>query len=169
MLSGIVWACIAGSLVGLQNIFNNKVNSQAGLWATTALVLGMGFAASLTLGLIFEGAGLFQLSGMRLWYWFSGMIGVAVVICLVQGIKLLGPTYAVSIVMASQLGFALWFDTQGWLGLIKVPFTFNQLVGVLVIVGGIFIFKSGGRLRLRNVENSNPQNSGAGELYEQNH
>jgi bacterial/archaeal transporter family-2 protein len=64
-----------------------------------------------------------------------------VVICLVQGIRRLGPKYAVSIVLTSQLGFALLWDSLGWLGLDKVPFTFKQLIGVLVIVGGIIVFK----------------------------
>ncbi|WP_028543278.1 DMT family transporter [Paenibacillus taiwanensis] len=144
MIIGLLLACIAGALVGLQNIFNSKVNEQAGSWTTTTLVLGMGFLASLTMGLIFEGKMLLTWHPMPLWYWFSGIIGVGVVTCLVQGIKRLGPTYAVSIMMTSQLGFALLWDSLGWLGLEKVPFTFNKLIGVLVIVGGIVVFKLGG-------------------------
>lgn len=144
MVLGLLFAIIAGSLVGLQNIFNSKVNERAGSWATTTLVLGMGFLASLTFGLIFEGGQLFHLENMKTWYWFSGMIGVGVVVCLVQGIKRLGPTYAIAIALTSQLLFALLGDTLGWLGLHKVPFTINQLIGVLVIVGGIVVFKFGG-------------------------
>lgn len=149
MISGLILAIIAGSLVGLQNIFNSKVNERAGSWATTTLVLGMGFAASLTIGLIVEGKHMFTLQNMQPWYWISGLIGVGVVICLVQGIRLLGPTYAVSIILASQLGFALLWDSLGWLGLDKVPFTFNQLIGVLVIVGGFLVFKLSGERETR--------------------
>lgn len=149
MIIGLLLALIAGSLVSLQNMFNSKVNERAGYWATTTLVLGLGFLASLTIGLIFEGKHIFILQNMKPWYWISGLIGVGVVICLVQGIRLLGPTYAISIVLASQLGFALLWDSLGWLGLDKVPFTFKQLIGVLVIVGGIFVFKLGGDLRTR--------------------
>jgi transporter family-2 protein len=145
MILGLSLALIAGSLLSLQNIFNNKVNERAGSWATTTLVLGLGFLASLTIGLIFEGKHLFILGNMEPWYWFSGLIGVGVVVCLVQGMKLLGPTYAISIALTSQLGFALLWDSLGWLGLDKVPFTFKQLIGVLVIVSGIFVFKLGGR------------------------
>ena len=47
--------------------------------------------------------------------------------------------------MTSRLGFALLWDSLGWLGLEKVPFTMNQLIGVLVIVGGILVFKLGGK------------------------
>lgn len=144
MLAGILLSLIAGALVSLQNIFNAKVNEHTGSWSTTTLVLGMGFAASLVMGLIMEGTDMFTIQHMQPWYWFSGMIGVGVVICLVQATRILGATYAISIVLTSQLGFALLWDSMGWLGLSKVPFSFNQLIGVLIIVGGILVFKLGG-------------------------
>ncbi|USG63952.1 DMT family transporter [Brevibacillus ruminantium] len=144
MIMGLALALLAGSLVSLQNIFNSKVNERAGSWTTTTYVLGTGFLASLIFGLIFEGKQLFSWQQMQPWYYFSGMIGVCVVICLVRGIRLLGPTYAISIVLSAQLGFALLWDSLGWLGLTRVPFTMQQLVGVLVIVGGVLVFKLGG-------------------------
>lgn len=147
MVLGILLALIAGSLVGIQNIFNNKVNEHTGTWTTTTLVLGLGFAASFVIGLLLEGKNMFALRDMQPWFYFSGLIGVGVVTCMVQGVKRLGPTYAVAIVMTSELGFALLFDSMGWLGLQKVPFTPKQLIGVLVIVGGIFVYKLGERRR----------------------
>ncbi|RRJ65644.1 DMT family transporter [Paenibacillus oralis] len=147
MVLGILLALIAGALVGMQNIFNNKVNEHTGTWTTTTLVLGLGFAASFVIGFLFEGKNMFALHDMQPWFYFSGLIGVGVVTCMVQGVKRLGPTYAVAIVMTSELGFALLFDSMGWLGLQKVPFTPKQLIGVLVIVGGIFVYKMGERHR----------------------
>ncbi|MFS0777467.1 DMT family transporter [Neobacillus sp. 3P2-tot-E-2] len=144
MILGLLFAILAGSLVSLQNIFNSKTGEHAGSWTTTTLVLGLGFAASFTLGFLFEGKQLFLLQNMKMWYWFSGLIGIGVVTCVVKGIKLLGPTYAISIMLSSQLGFALLFDTFGWMGIEKVPFTIQQLIGVLVIVAGILIFKMSG-------------------------
>jgi len=144
MILGLLFAVLTGVLVSLQNIFNSKVNEQIGIWTTTALVLGMGFLASFTIGFIFEGKQLFELQNMKPWYWFSGLIGVGVVTCLVQGIKRLGPTYGISIVLTSQLGIALLLDSLGWFGLDKVAFTTNKWVGVLVIVGGIIVFKISG-------------------------
>ncbi|MGE7623014.1 DMT family transporter [Viridibacillus sp. NPDC096237] len=145
MIVGLILALVAGSLVGLQNIFNSKVNEHTGSWASTTLVLGMGFLASLMVGLIVEGGNLFNLQNMQSWYWFSGLIGVGVVTCILNGIKLLGPTYAISIVLTSQLCFALLWDSLGWFGLEQVPFTLQQLLGVLVIAGGIIVYKFGGR------------------------
>lgn len=145
MVVGLMLALVAGLLVGLQNIFNSRVNERAGAGVTTALVLGLGFLASLAFGLLFEGSELFALQRMKPWYWFSGLIGVGIVFCLVQGIKLLGPTYAVSIVLTSQLLFALVWDSLGLLGLTRVPLNLKQVLSVAVIAGGIVLFKLGGR------------------------
>lgn len=145
MLIGIIMATLAGGLVGLQNIFNNRVHVKAGLWITTTLVLGMGFVASFLLGFASEGMAMFRPNQMEPWYFFSGLIGVGVVICMVRGTHLLGPTYAAAVAMISQLGFAVIWDTLGWFGLEKVPFTGTQLLGVLVIAAGIVVFKLGGR------------------------
>lgn len=141
MLLGLLFAIIAGTLVGMQNIFNSKVNEKAGSWTTTTLVLGLGFLASFILGLFFEGGRMFDLQKMKGWYWFSGLLGIGVIAGIVQAIRYLGPTFAISIVLTSQLGFALLLDSLGWMGLEKVPFTWQQFLGVLVITAGVIVFK----------------------------
>lgn len=147
IVTGILLALLAGSLVSLQTVFNSKVNEKTGSWSTTTMVLFTGFLASFLISLLVEGKNTFSFQHMQPWYWVSGAIGVGVVFCLVQGMKLLGPTFAISIVLTSQLSFALLFDSMGWLGLEKIPFSWNQLLGVLVIVGGIVLFKFGGSKR----------------------
>lgn len=146
MVSGFLSALVAGSLVGLQNVFNSQVNEHVPSWATTAWVLGLGALASLAIGLFMEGASMFAWQTMQPWYWGSGILGVGVVLGLVQSIRRLGPTVAVSIVLASQLAFALLWDALGWLGVGQSPFSLKRLLGVLLIVGGVLVFKLvGGR------------------------
>lgn len=159
MIIGLLLALVAGVFLSLQNIFNSKVNEHAGSQATTTLVLGMGFLASLIIGIFSEGKNIFLLENMKTWYWFSGILGVAVVTCIVTSIRLLGPTYAISIALTSQLLFALLFDTNGWMGIKKVPFTMNQLIGVLVIVGGILVFKLSGKSEKEDKATKVPQSS----------
>ena len=145
MAIGITLAVIGGMLVCIQNTFNANVKQKVGAWATTTLVLGLGFLASLLLGLVNEGVGLFQVSSMETWYWFSGMIGVGVVMSVTQGVQQLGPSYAISIVMVSQILFALLWDTLGWFGLTAVPFTGKTVLGILMIVSGVLLFQLGGK------------------------
>jgi bacterial/archaeal transporter family-2 protein len=146
LIIGLVFAFIAGSLVSIQNIFNSKVNQHVGNWTTTTLVLGLGFLASLSLGLLFEGIQLFQLKNLEVWYWFCGLFGVGVVISLVQAIRLLGPTVAISIAMLSQLGMALLWDSIGFFDFEKIPLTWNQIIGVSIFACGIITFKMGNSL-----------------------
>lgn len=141
MVLGLLFAILAGALVSLQNIFNSNVNQKVGSWTTTALVLGLGFFASFILGLFFEGRQIFNFQNMQPWYWFSGLLGIGVITGIVQGIRYLGPTFAISVVLTSQLAFAVIWDSLGLMGLEKVPFTLKQFIGVMVILGGVIVFK----------------------------
>lgn len=139
---GIVMALAAGSLISVQTMFNNKVNEAVSSQTTTALVLGMGFLASFCMGMLFEGTEYFTLRPMKTWFWFSGLLGIGVVTCVVKGVKLLGPSNAILIVMASQLICALWWDSVGWFGLETVPFTIQKAIGVIVLIAGLILFKA---------------------------
>ncbi len=160
MISGFFAALVAGSLVGVQNVFNSKVGEHANSWVTTAWVLGLGALASLLIGFFLEGASMFTLGTMQPWYWGSGILGIGVVIGLVQSIRRLGPTVAVSIVLASQLAFAVLWDAMGWLGVSQTPLSLKRLLGVLVIVGGVLVFKLGGERKPKAIPAAAPETAG---------
>ncbi|TCI25407.1 DMT family transporter [Exiguobacterium sp. SH5S13] len=145
MALGMMLAVMGGMLVCVQNTFNANVKQRVGAWATTTLVLALGFLASLFIGLISEGGGLFDLRDMETWYWFSGIIGVGVVMSVTQSVQQLGPSYAISIVMVSQILFALLWDTLGWFGLEAIPFTWKTALGIVLIVGGVLLFQLSGK------------------------
>lgn len=155
MALGIFLAIIGGAFVSVQNTFNANVKKRVSVWTTTALVLFLGFAASLTAGLIFEGTGLFSFQAEP-WFWFSGIVGVGVVVCVTQGVQLLGPSRAISLVMVSQIFFGLMWDTLGWFGLEKVPFTWQSLFGILLISGGVVLFQLGPILEQKRFLKLNP-------------
>ena len=141
MIIGIILAATAGAAVSLQTVFNNKVNEKTGSWTTTAIALGMGFIFSLVASLLTGQFNIGMLLQMESWYWFGGMLGVGVVFCLVQAVKNLGPTLSISIVMTAQLSTALLWDSMGWFGLEQIPFSFNKVLGILMIICGIIVFK----------------------------
>ncbi|MGO4106320.1 DMT family transporter [Paenibacillus sp. YAF4_2] len=141
MIAGIFLALVAGTLISIQTLFNNKVSAAVHSHTTTALVLGMGFIASLSMGVLFEGTDFFNWRAMPVWFWFSGLFGIGVVTCVVRGVNLLGPSYAISIVMSSQLLFALWWDSAGWFGLEQVPFLPQKAIGVTTLIAGLILYK----------------------------
>ncbi|MEZ0482074.1 DMT family transporter [Planococcus sp. SSTMD024] len=142
MVLGIILALSGGVFVCLQNIFNANVKQHVSVWSTTALVLFLGFVGSFIAGLSFNGMGLFRFEAEP-WFWFSGVLGVGVVVCVTQGVQALGPSRAISIVMVSQIFFGLMWDTAGWFGLEQVPFTWQSLLGVVLISTGILLFQLG--------------------------
>lgn len=150
MALGMILAVMGGMLVCVQNTFNANVKQRVGAWATTTLVLALGFLASLLIGLISEGGALFNLRDMEMWYWFSGVIGVGVVMSVTQSVQQLGPSYAISIVMVSQILFALVWDTLGWFGLEAIPFTWKTALGIVLIVGGVLLFQLSGKEKVVN-------------------
>ncbi|MBU9723011.1 MULTISPECIES: DMT family transporter [Bacillaceae] len=141
MVLGIILAAVAGAFVSIQTVFNNKVNEKTGSWLTTSLVLSMGFIFALVASILMGEFNASQLLQMESWYWLGGVTGVGVVFCLVQAIRRLGPTYSIAIVLTAQLGTALIWDSLGLLGLEKIPFSFNKLVGIIIIIGGVIVFK----------------------------
>ncbi|MBX0314059.1 DMT family transporter [Planococcus glaciei] len=154
MISGILLALIGGGFVSLQNTFNANVKKQVSVWTTTALVLFLGFAASFVAGLVSKGSGLFSFQAEP-WFWFSGIVGVGVVACVTQGVQILGPSHAISLVMVSQIFFGLVWDGLGWFGLEQIPFTWQSLLGVLLISGGVLLFQLGPKLEQKRSLNPN--------------
>ncbi|SEN98924.1 DMT family transporter [Paenibacillus sp. OV219] len=157
MLIGIVLSLMAGMLVSVQTLFNNKVSYTVHTHTTTALVLGMGFIASLGMGLLLEGADFIQWPAMPVWFWFSGLLGIGVVTCVVNGVRLLGPSALTTMVMASQLLCALWWDSAGWFGLEQVPFSPQKAIGIIALIAGLLLFKRQRKEKVRIGESSRHQ------------
>ncbi|TDL31918.1 DMT family transporter [Jeotgalibacillus sp. S-D1] len=141
MIEGLLFAIMAGLFISLQTVFNARVSDKAGSWATTVLVLGIGLVTSLPMFFIMDDTRLFDLGGVNKIYLLSGVIGVGLVFCIMQGIRLLGPAYAISLVLVSQLTLAVLIDTFGWFGFSPVPFTINKLAGLGLLIVGIVVFK----------------------------
>ena len=58
-----------------------------------------------------------------------------------MGIGSLGPTYAISIILVSQLIAAAVIDCFGLFGCECVKFTLKEYIGVAIMIIGIIVFK----------------------------
>ncbi|MFC0522789.1 DMT family transporter [Pontibacillus salicampi] len=143
---GALFSIIAGVCISTQNVFNSRISEKGGSWATTTIVLGVGFVSSLPVFYLLDDTQLFVFSGVNPVYLFSGVFGVGIVFCLMRGISLLGPAYAVSIVLISQLTIATVVNTYGLFGFPSQAFTVNKAVGLCILIVGVLIFKLGGNM-----------------------
>ncbi|MCT4779444.1 MULTISPECIES: DMT family transporter [Exiguobacterium] len=138
---GMFCAIVAGIMISLQTVLNARMSHAFGAWATTTLVFFVGLLGSLLALVFFRGGTLAALTEVEPLYLFGGFVGVGVVFCVMRGIQLLGPSIAISVVLISQLSFALCVDVFGWFGLPKVDLSFGQIIGLVVMLSGIFVLK----------------------------
>ncbi|MEH6945188.1 DMT family transporter [Bacillus sp. JJ722] len=138
---GIVFAILAGILISFQSIFNAKVNEHVGHWLTTSLVLGLGCATSYIMYVVTERSLIFSLQTTNDVYYISGIFGIGIVICLMKSVTLMGPSYTILISLITQLSVAFCIDTFGLFGLEVIPFQLNKLLGIVILIIGVMIFK----------------------------
>ncbi|PLR77358.1 hypothetical protein CVD25_07600 [Bacillus canaveralius] len=138
---GLFYSVLAGIFISLQSVFNTRVSEKLGLWQTNTIVHGLGFLVSLAVFLIIKDGTIQRINDVNKVYLLGGAFGAVVVFSVMKGITLLGPAYSVSLLLVSQLIIALLIDSFGFFGIDKVPFTANKLVGIAIMILGIFVFK----------------------------
>lgn len=138
---GLISSIIAGISMSLQGVFNTRLGEKIGVWETNILVQGIGFALTLII-LFFAGNGNFKnLSSANKLYLLGGPLGVIIIFTVMSGIENLGPTYSISTILVSQLAAAGIIDAFGLFGSEKISFDITKILGLIIIVAGIVLFK----------------------------
>lgn len=75
------------------------------------------------------------------WIWIGGIFGAAFVFGNSFLVPLLGTGMTVAIVLVGQIVGSLMIDEFGWLGAKKKPINLLQVVGILIMIGGVFVIK----------------------------
>ncbi|BBH23556.1 membrane protein [Paenibacillus baekrokdamisoli] len=140
-MAGILYSLLAGIAIAIQGIVNTRVSEKAGFWLTNTIVHGSGFIVSLLLFALLRDGSISGIQTMNKGYLLGGVFGVVIVFSVMKGIGQLGPSYSVAILLVSQLIFATVIDSFGLFGAQAVPFAWNKVIGILVMVAGIAVFK----------------------------
>ncbi|MFL0195105.1 DMT family transporter [Clostridium sp. WILCCON 0269] len=138
---GILYSIIAGVSMSLQGVFNTRLSEKIGLWLTNAIVQGVGFIITLIIVLLINHESLANLNRCKKLYFLGGVLGVIIIITVMQGIKLLGVTHSIAIILTAQLLAAAVIDFFGLFDSPKINFTLNKIVGIAVMIVGIIILK----------------------------
>jgi transporter family-2 protein len=127
--------------MSLQGVFNTRLSEKVGPWETNTLVQGTGLALTLII-LFFSHSGNFKkITEVNKLYLTGGIIGVFIIFTVIQGIKSLGPTCAIAIILVAQLLSAASIDTFGIFEAKPICFHYTRIIGVIVMIAGIIIFK----------------------------
>ncbi|MEL5864862.1 DMT family transporter [Clostridium cochlearium] len=137
----MIFSFLAGIFITLQSVFNTRVSDKIGLVETTVIVHAIGFIVA-AIAMIILGNGNFKrLQEVNKLYLLGGAFGVIIVYSVMKGISLLGATFSVAILLITQLIFATIIDTFGLFGSSQIKFDFTKLLGILIMIVGIIIFK----------------------------
>ena len=141
MLLGIVLSIIAGMAMSVQGVMNTRLGEGIGNMEANAFVQGTAFALAM-IALLFWRQGSFSaLGSVSRLYWLGGALGLVITLTVMLGIKSLGTTVAISIILMSQLLVAALLDAFGLMGREKIAFGWNKFVGLAVMCGGMLLFK----------------------------
>ncbi len=138
---GIIYSIIAGISMSIQGVFNTRLGERIGQWETNVWVQGSGLVITLIV-LMFAGNGSFKnLKGSNKLYLLGGALGVIIIYTVMQGIKTLGATHSIGVILIAQLAAAAFIDMMGLFDSTKVSFHISKIVGLCIMILGIIIFK----------------------------
>ena len=139
---GFFTALISGALMSIQGVFNTEVTKQTSLWVSTGWVQISAFMVCV-LAWIFT----VRQSVSALWQvdnkytLLGGVIGAFITITVIQSMGALGPAKAAMLIVISQLIVAYVIELLGMFGTMQQPFEWRKILGMLIAIAGIVIFK----------------------------
>jgi transporter family-2 protein len=138
---GILFSIIAGISMSLQGVFNTRLSEKVGSWEANVFVQGTGFLIALAV-LFFNGIGGFKhIKEVNKIYLLGGILGVIIIFTVMKGIKDMGPTCAIAIILVAQLTSAALIDAIGLFDSAQIKFGLTKIAGIVIMIVGIIIFK----------------------------
>ncbi|MCI5901715.1 MAG: DMT family transporter [Blautia sp.] len=139
---GFLVALLSGALMSVQGVFNTEVTKQTSLWVSTGWVQLSAFAVCV-LAWFFTGRGsigaLWQVD--HKYTLLGGVIGAFITVTVIQSMGSLGPARAAMLIVVSQLAVAYLIEVFGLFGMEKTGFEWRKIIGMLIAMAGIVIFK----------------------------
>jgi len=139
---GIIIALISGALMSIQGVFNTAVTKSTCMWVSntwvqfTALIVCIGgwfIAGRESFGALMKVEPKYMLLG--------GVIGAFITFTVIKSMSVLGPAKAVMLIVVSQLLVAYLIEVFGLFGVEKVDFVWKKVIGMVLAIAGIVIFK----------------------------
>jgi transporter family-2 protein len=140
---GILIAVISGALMSIQGVFNEGVTKQTSMWVSASFVQLTAFlfcvAAWFFTGRDSSFSALFSINNKYML--LGGIMGALITYTVVRSMSSLGPAQAVIIIVTAQVLVAYLIELFGLFGVEKSDFQWSKLIGILLTISGIVLFK----------------------------
>lgn len=138
---GFIIAIISGIAMSVQGVFNTKLSDKIGTWETNTIVQGSALVLTLIILFFFGNGNFKELKSANKLYLLGGALGVVITFTVILSIKSLGTTVGIGTILIAQLLAASLIDAFGLFGSEKVPFSFHEILGIVIMIAGIVLFK----------------------------
>ena len=138
---GIIFSVIAGAAMSIQGVFNTRLGDKIGLYESNLLVQGGAFLLSVLAWLILGDGRFGALREVNRLYLTGGILGILITVAVMLSIKGLSPSVAISVILVSQLLVAVLIDIFGLFDTPKIALTWHQVLGAVLMIGGIVLIK----------------------------
>lgn len=139
---GILMALLSGIFMSVQGVWNTGVTEKSSIWVAAGFVQLTAFAVCAAAWLV---TGHPSISGLWTvepkYMLLGGVLGAFITYTVIESMSALGPAQAVMIIVVSQLAAAYLIQLFGLFGVEKAEFQLRKLIGMLLAVAGIILFK----------------------------
>lgn len=139
---GYFIALLSGALMSVQGVFNTDVTKASSMWVANCWVQITAFLVCLA-AWFFTGresfARLFAVD--HKYVLLGGVIGAFITYTVIKSVSSLGPAKSALLIVIAQLAVSYLIELFGLFGMEKVDFEWRKLIGMLIAVAGIIIFK----------------------------
>ena len=141
---GFLIAMISGALMSVQGVFNTGVTKETGPWLTNCFVQLTGFFVCVVFFLFTEQGklsvgDLFKVD--HKYMLLGGVIGAFITFTVIKSMASLGPAKSVLAIVITQVLVAYLIELLGLFGVEKVPFSMTKLIGIIIAIAGLIVFK----------------------------
>lgn len=141
-MMGILIALLSGALMSIQGVFNTEVTKQSSLWVSTGWVQLSAFLVCIVAWFMTGRESIGALWNVEHKYTLlGGVIGAFITITVIQSMDSLGPAKAAMLIVIAQLIVACVIELLGLFGMEKQPLEWRKVVGMLIAIGGVVLFK----------------------------
>ncbi|MDR0963525.1 MAG: DMT family transporter [Clostridium sp.] len=139
---GLIIALVSGSLMSIQGVFNTQVTKASSIWAASAFVQLSALIVCLGAWLITDRSSLAAVFSVSPKFMLlGGAIGAFITYTVIKSMDMLSPARAVMLIVIAQLIVAYVIELLGWFGVEKQSLEGRKVIGMLIAIVGIVVFK----------------------------
>ncbi len=139
---GILLALLSGALMSIQGVFNTEVTKASSIWVAAGFVQLTAFLTCAAAWLFIGREPVLAFMQVEPKYMLlGGVIGAFITYTVIKAMGSLGPARAAMLIVVAQVAVAYVIELLGAFGVEKADFAWRKLLGLLLSVAGIIIFK----------------------------